>query len=144
MRLVCNYQFSVFSGFVLFFFSSGKEYVVEKSNLTHEGPLSDGEATRRIAEKNVQPVGEKTGAEASAPDGAILFATATCPNCRIACTYLDKAGYAYTKLLADEHADLAMSLGVKQAPTLLVPDENGGYAKYAGAGAIKGFLENLK
>ena len=125
-------------------FKERKEYVVEKSNLTHEGPLSDGEATRRIAEKNVQPVGEKTGAEASAPDGAILFATATCPNCRIACTYLDKAGYAYTKLLADEHADLAMSLGVKQAPTLLVPDENGGYAKYAGAGAIKGFLENLK
>ena len=70
---------------------------------------------------------------------ALLFATPTCPNCRIAVSYLEKAGYPYEKLFAEENAELALSYGVKQAPTLVVP-ENGGYQKYAGAGAIKQFL----
>ena len=80
-------------------------------------------------------------AAAVAPEQAtpILFATATCPNCRIACSYLDKAGFAYNKLLADENAELAVSYGVKQAPTLIVPTADG-FEKYAGAGAIKAFL----
>ena len=70
---------------------------------------------------------------------AILFATPTCPNCRIACSYLDKAGFAYEKLMAEEHADLARSYGVKQAPTLVITDGKD-YEKFAGAGAIKTFL----
>ena len=47
------------------------------------------------------------------PGDAILFATQTCPNCRIACSYLDKAGFRYEKLYADENAELAKSFGVK-------------------------------
>jgi len=68
-----------------------------------------------------------------------LFATATCPNCRIACIYMDKAGFAYKKLLADENVELAMSYGIKQAPTLVLPDGT----KYAGAGAITQYLSSL-
>ena len=70
---------------------------------------------------------------------AILFATPTCPNCRIACSYMDKAGFKYEKLMADENAELAQSYGVKQAPTLIVPTADG-FEKYAGAGAIKNFV----
>ena len=113
-------------------FKERREYVIETSKLTHDGPLPDGEATKRIAEKK---------ADAPKTDSAILFATATCPNCRIACTYLDKAGFKYTKLLADENAELVSAYGVKQAPTLIVPKGDGTFEKYAGAGAIKGFLE---
>ena len=41
--------------------------------------------------------------------------------------------------MADDNAQLAMSLGVKQAPTLVIIDgEN--VEKYAGAGAIKQYL----
>jgi ribonucleoside-triphosphate reductase (formate) len=72
---------------------------------------------------------------------AILFATPTCPNCRIAVSYLDKASYPYEKLFAEENAALALSYGVKQAPTLVVTDGRA-YQKYAGAGAIKQFLAN--
>ncbi len=50
----------------------------------------------------------------------LLFATATCPNCRIAQTYLDRAGIPYVKLLAGEHPDLVEQYGVRQAPTLVV------------------------
>ena len=52
---------------------------------------------------------------------------------------LDKAGYKYEKLLATDNVELTNSLGIKQAPTLVVV-KNGEITKYAGAGAIKGYL----
>ena len=52
----------------------------------------------------------------------ILFASATCPNCKMAAMFLDKAGIAYKKLLAEDHPDLANKYGVTQAPTLVVID----------------------
>ena len=73
-------------------------------------------------------------------DGAYLFTTATCPNCKIACAQLDKAGFAYTKLLADEHAELATALGVKQAPTLVVVKDGQVVSKAAGVSDIKKML----
>ncbi len=72
-------------------------------------------------------------------DGVMLFATATCPNCRIACSLLDKAGVTYEKLLAEENADKAKELGIRQAPTLVVV-KNGEAIKYAGVSAITGYL----
>ena len=35
---------------------------------------------------------------------------------------LDKQGFAYEKLNAEDNAELAMKYGVKQAPTLVVTD----------------------
>ena len=108
-----------------------REYNIANSVLTHKGPV----------EVSV-PVSEAPSAAPEVPasrDKAILFATPTCPNCRIACSYLDKAGFAYEKLMAGENAELAKKYGVKQAPTLIVPDGDG-YEKIAGAGAIKQFL----
>ncbi len=71
-------------------------------------------------------------------DGIFLFTTQTCPNCRIACAYLDQAGISYEKLLADENADLVERFNITQAPTLVVIE--GGEAKiFAGAGAIRDF-----
>ncbi len=72
-------------------------------------------------------------------DGILLFTTATCPNCKIACSILDKQGVAYTKLLANENAELAEKIGVKQAPTLVVV-KNGEAEKFAGVSAIKKYL----
>ena len=56
-------------------------------------------------------------------EGAILFATKTCPNCRAAAAFLDKAGIAYKKVYVEDDPELAKSLGLKQAPTLIVGDE---------------------
>ncbi len=87
------------------------------------------------------PVDEKAE-DACAPtiaDRNMLFATATCPNCKIACTFLDKAGFPYEKLLAEENAELATELGVKQAPTLVIV-KDGEVQKYAGVSDIKKFL----
>ena len=49
----------------------------------------------------------------------------TCPNCRIAASLLDKAGVGYRKVYVEDERELAESLGLKQAPTLVVNGENG-------------------
>ena len=116
-----------------------KEYVIERSELRHEGPLAEGEQLPRPGKRQPIPELEPVAVAAASEEKAnepILFATPTCPNCRIACSYLDKAGVHYNKLMADENAELVSKYGVKQAPTLVLPDGT----KYAGAGAIKGYL----
>ena len=72
-------------------------------------------------------------------DGFYLFTTATCPNCKIACSVLDKAGVQYSKLLANENAELTTALGVKQAPTLVVV-KDGEAQKFTGVSDIKKML----
>ena len=64
----------------------------------------------------------KEEAPVAAAKEVILFASATCPNCKMAAMFLDKAGIEYKKLLAEENADLANAYGVTQAPTLIVID----------------------
>ena len=54
-------------------------------------------------------------------------------------SYLDKAGFDCEKLMAEENVDLALSYGVKQAPTLVIVDGEH-VEKFAGAGAIKNYL----
>ena len=110
-----------------------REYVIENSRLTHKGPREEAPMVAAPASSAEAPSTQKK---------AILFATPTCPNCRIACQYMDKAGFAYDKLMADEHAELAKQYGVKQAPTLIV-NEGGEIRKIAGAGAIKQYVSQI-
>ncbi|MBE7048878.1 MAG: ribonucleoside triphosphate reductase [Ruminococcaceae bacterium] len=87
---------------------------------------------------------EKTHAPAAEPIDAknaqvLLFTTQTCPNCRIACGYLDKAGIAYEKLMANEHLDLVEQYNITQAPTMVVT-KGADVQIYTGAGAIKQYI----
>lgn len=72
-------------------------------------------------------------------DDLLLFATRTCPNCAQAEKLLQNAGLAFTKLLAEENAELAKSLGIRQAPTLVVGQE-----KITGLGPIRKYINNHK
>ena len=72
----------------------------------------------------------------------ILFATKTCPKCKIAAQLLEKKGIAYEKLFVEENVELAKELELKQAPTLVV--QKGDVAeKIADLPAIKDFIESL-
>ena len=68
-----------------------------------------------------------------------LFATATCPNCKIACALLDKAGVVYDKIYANDEPEKAHQFGIKQAPTLVVIND-GVVQKYTGVSDIKKYL----
>ena len=54
------------------------------------------------------------------PDHLVLFTTRTCPNCRMARTFLDRAGITYDVVIADENPDKAEKFGIRQAPTLCI------------------------
>ena len=63
---------------------------------------------------------ESACTEAPSTGETILFATKTCPNCRIAAGLLDKANVKYRKVYVEDEPELAKQLGLKQAPTLVV------------------------
>ncbi len=73
----------------------------------------------------------------------LLFATKTCPNCKMAKRILDGAGVKYTVIDAEEQKELTIKYNVKKAPTLLVPDGDH-YLRFENASDINRFVEGLK
>ncbi len=110
-------------------FKDRKVYDIEKSVMTRNGVPAE-EAAEECC----------TCAEA---EKVLLFTTETCPNCKLAVQWLDKAGISYEKLLVSENPDLAKELDLKQAPTL-VTYKNGEAVKYAGVAAVKKFIDESK
>ena len=74
--------------------------------------------------------------EATVSDGAYLFTTATCPNCKVVKSMLDKMSYKYETLLANENRKLCEAFDIRQAPTLVIV-KDGSFEKYAGVSDIK-------
>jgi len=56
----------------------------------------------------------------AAPERALLFTTKSCPKCTTAKFFLNQAKLSYETILAEENADLAREMGIKEAPTLVV------------------------
>ena len=75
-------------------------------------------------------------------DRILLFATKTCPNCKMAAMFLDKAGIAYEKVYAEESPELAEEYGITQAPTLIVI-RDGAAEKIANVSNIRKFTETV-
>ena len=75
-----------------------------------------------------------------ADDKTYLFATSTCPNCKIASASLDKVGFPYEKIYADNNPELAKLFNIRQAPTL-VTIKNGEVNKLIGVNEIKTMLK---
>ena len=67
--------------------------------------------------ENVAPVSESV-------ENVMLFATRTCPNCKMAEKFLRDANISYTKIYADENPELAKEYAIMQAPTLVVVSGN--------------------
>ena len=107
-----------------------KCYDIENSVLTHEGPK---EETVCDCEKKA----------AKLADGIYLFASATCPNCKIAEALLSKTDLKYEKILAEQNVELTESLGIKQAPTLVVV-KGGETEKFVSVPGVKTFLKSVE
>ncbi|MBE6619393.1 MAG: ribonucleoside triphosphate reductase [Ruminococcaceae bacterium] len=84
----------------------------------------------KYGEKNISKSEEAVKAsEALAPandfakdtsEAIILFATHTCPNCKMAKVFLDKAGIDYEVIYADDNPEAAAEFDIHQAPTMIV------------------------
>ncbi|MBQ6907705.1 MAG: ribonucleoside triphosphate reductase [Clostridia bacterium] len=105
-----------------------RTYDIANSKITRNGVINE----KAVEEPKVQ----KISAEG---DAVYLFATPTCPNCKIAGVTLDKAGIAYEKIYANEHPEMAEEYGIKQAPTLVVISD-GEVSKFTGVSDIKKYI----
>ena len=109
-------------------FKDRKVYNIGASRLTHKGPLAES------------PACAPAEIATDEPDELLLFTTKTCPNCRMACMMLDKAGIPYQKIDAEADAALTRRHNVQQAPTLVYV-HHGEARNIANASNIKAFIE---
>ena len=77
-------------------------------------------ASAKVAEEEVK----EEVKEVALADGLYLFTTATCPNCRMAKSFLAQANMEYSEILAHENVELTKTLNITQAPTLVVVRDN--------------------
>ena len=110
-----------------------REYVLSKSVLRHNGPINHDEDKPQEASEPDKECYE---------DKYILFATKTCPNCKVAVQMLDKAGIEYEKLYVEDNEERARELDLRQAPTLIVANGDS-FAKYAGVSNIRKFIDSV-
>ena len=103
-----------------------KEYDIEHAI----NAVIDRTLEEKTAEENTQAL----------TDGIYLFTTATCPNCRMAKTFLAQASVEYHEVLATDNVDLVKSLNITAAPTLVVV-ENGNTEVVENVSNIRRFIE---
>jgi ribonucleoside-triphosphate reductase len=75
-------------------------------------------------------------------DKLTLFTTTTCPNCRIAKTFLDKAGIEYDVVVADQDVETARKYDIRQAPTLVIQRGND-VEKLTNLSEIRRYVDSL-
>ena len=110
-----------------------KVYNITNSDISKHGTVK----------RNAEAAQAEAESACALADGLYLFKTATCPNCKIALAQLAKAGIAVEEIMAYENQDLAVRLGIKQAPTLVVVS-GGAVEKFAGVAEIKKFIDSAK
>ena len=98
----------------------------------------------RLKHKPAQAItgGENVIKNQSKKGKVLLFATRTCPNCKVADDMLQEAEISYEKVYAEENVDLANEYGIKQAPTLVIVNQDN-VEKYSNASNIRGYIEKL-
>ena len=106
-----------------------------KNRLVYNPETSVLTRTNKVVEEQEQEV-------AAVAKDILLFGTKTCPNCKTAKIILEKANVPYIFVDADENKEVTNAYGVKKAPTLLVPSENG-YEKYDNISLIKKYAESI-
>lgn len=90
-------------------FKQRKTYDIEHSVLHKKSDAKGGETCACCC-----------GGGKETKDEVILCATKTCPNCKVAASFLDKAGISYRKLYAEDAKEEFEKFGVTGAPTLVV------------------------
>ena len=111
-----------------------KTYDISKSVMKEKQVECDG---------NGCSIPKKEKKETKANIKPMLFTTPTCPNCKMAKMVLSNAGFDYELIDATQNKALCDEYGVKNAPTLIVP--NGDMTIILdNASEIKKYIEGLK
>ena len=122
----CNENTEVYSRITGYYrpvqnWNEGKSQEYKERKL-YQPEVSRGAGNGEIAATSLS---ENSHSEAFSeiPDqGIYFFTTKSCPNCKLAKTFLEKSGIAFQQVDAEEDRELAKRLKVKQAPTVVVVD----------------------
>ena len=126
-------------------FKDRRTYNIERSNQLHPEINIGSDGVRTIAIATAPAVCcEEAVADTDMGMEVLLFATKTCPNCKMAAVFLEKAGIPYKKVFADENVDLVQKYGIKQAPTLVVADNGIEIEKAVNLSNIKKYIDSVK
>ena len=120
-------------------FKERRTYNIERSNELHPEINIGTDGVRTV---NMAPVKEES-CECETVNGVLLFATKTCPNCKMAAIFLEKAGIAYEKVYAEENAELVDRFGIKQAPTLVVVENGREVTKAVNLSNIRKYIDSV-
>ena len=113
-------------------YKNRKLYNIASSMSKHEGSF-----------KTVENASPAETAECTFTDEILLFATKTCPNCKMAEKFLNDAGMSFTKVYYEDNRALAEKYGIKQAPTLVVVSGTDA-VKIENASNIRKFIAEAK
>ena len=121
-------------------FKERRTYNIDRSNELHPEINIGSEGVRTV--NAITPQVEKEKAENIS--GTFLFATKTCPNCKMAAMFLEKAGIPFEKVYADENVELVERFGIKQAPTLVVAEDGNEIEKAVNLSNIRKYIETVQ
>ena len=121
-------------------FKERRTYNIDRSTELHP-EINIGTDGVRTVNAVVPQIEKETGDNVS---GVLLFATKTCPNCKMAAMFLEKAGIAYEKVYADENKELVEKFGIKQAPTLVVAEDGREIVKAVNLSNIRKYIDSVE
>jgi len=121
-------------------FKERRTYNIDRSNELHPEINIGSEGVRTV--NAITPQVEKE--KAASVSGTFLFATKTCPNCKMAAMFLEKAGIPFEKVYADENVELVERFGIKQAPTLVVAEDGNEIEKAVNLSNIRKYIETVQ
>ena len=76
-------------------------------------------------------------------DGYVLFASKTCPNCKMAKLFLNKMDIPFKEVLSEDNKDLVDAFGLRTAPTLIKFDKGTVIDKIASYPDIRKYIASL-
>ena len=121
-------------------FKERRTYNIDRSNELHPEINIGADGVRTV--NAITPQVEKEQGESI--NGVFLFATKTCPNCKMAAMFLEKAGIPFEKVYADENVALVERFGIKQAPTLVVAENGVEVEKAVNLSNIRKYIETVQ
>ena len=121
-------------------FKERRTYNIDRSNELHPEINIGADGVRTV--NAITPQVEKEQGEGI--NGVFLFATKTCPNCKMAAMFLEKAGIPFEKVYADENVALVERFGIKQAPTLVVAENGVEVEKAVNLSNIRKYIETVQ
>lgn len=122
----CNENTEVYSRITGYYrpvqnWNEGKSQEYKERKL-YQPEVSRGAGNGQIAATSLSENSHSEVISEIPAQGIYFFTTKSCPNCKLAKTFLEKSGIAFQQVDAEEDRELAKRLKVKQAPTVVVVD----------------------